>query len=229
MDVVQHIEAPFAVVFPLPFRVILLGGLGLLCWATNLHGLQLLGIDATAALDARAHDAYDSIPRSTPVVQDARSLVRAVYRLVYAYAMWSLLGWALFRFLTHDDPALVDDYKFVPAVFGLMIVMFLVCPFDVFERHERDRFLLCVITIYTSIQAKLTMHLVISAVKRCFASPVSMPIYFSDIVLADIFTSFAKVIGDVWLSFCMIMPGGSLLLFPEQEGWAKFMVPCLMR
>ena len=56
-----------------------------------------------------------------------------------------------------------------------------------------------------------------------------MPIYFSDVVLADIFSSFAKVIGDVWLSFCMIIPGGSLLIFPEQEGWARLMVPCLMR
>lgn len=143
MDVMQHIEAPFAVVFPLPFRVILLGGIGLLGWATNLHGLQKLGIDAPAALDIRARDTYDiSTPRLTTIPQDARTLVRAVYRLFYAYAMWSLLGWALFRFLTHDDPTLVDDYKFVPAVFGLMIIVFLICPFNVFERHERDRFLL---------------------------------------------------------------------------------------
>jgi len=45
------------------------------------------------------------------------------------------------------------------------------------------------------------------------------------VVLADILTSFAKVIGDVWLSLCMLMPGGSLLIFPSQY---RFMVPFLM-
>ena len=144
MDSLQHFEAPFAVVFPLPFRVILLGGLGVLCWATNLHGLQLLGIDTTAALEIRAYDHEYNVPRLTSYPQNAGALVRSVYRLFYAYALWSLLGWAVFRFLTHDDPALVDEYKFVPAVFGLMLVMFLICPFNVFERHERDRFLLYV-------------------------------------------------------------------------------------
>lgn len=56
-----------------------------------------------------------------------------------------------------------------------------------------------------------------------------MPVCFSDVVLADVFTSFAKVIGDVWLSICMIGPGGSLLIFPHQSGWTRLMVPILMR
>lgn len=59
--------------------------------------------------------------------------------------------------------------------------------------------------------------------------PRNSPIYFCDVVLADILTSFAKVIGDVWLSSCMILPGGSLLVFPEQKGWSRLMVPALMR
>ena len=65
--------------------------------------------------------------------------------------------------------------------------------------------------------------------KRCLFVPRNAHVYFCDIVLADILTSFAKVIGDVWLSLCMILPGGSLLVFPQQEGWSRLMVPVLMR
>lgn len=56
-----------------------------------------------------------------------------------------------------------------------------------------------------------------------------MPTYFSDIILADIMTSFAKVIGDIWLSIRMFWPGGSLLVFPSQDGWQGMIVPFLMR
>ena len=56
-----------------------------------------------------------------------------------------------------------------------------------------------------------------------------MPVLFADNVLADILTSFAKVIGDVWLSMCMLAPGGSLLVFPSNEGWKRLLVPILMR
>ena len=60
-------------------------------------------------------------------------------------------------------------------------------------------------------------------------SPRSQRIYFSDVVFADIFTSFAKVIGDVWLSTCMLLPGSSLLSQPSQEGMARWILPTLMR
>jgi len=53
-------------------------------------------------------------------------------------------------------------------------------------------------------------------------------IYFSDVVFADIFTSYAKVLGDVWLSLCMLLPGGSLLSPPKQYGWYRWILPSLM-
>jgi hypothetical protein len=54
-------------------------------------------------------------------------------------------------------------------------------------------------------------------------------IFFSDVVLADIFTSFAKVLGDVWLSISIFLPGGSLLALPAQEGWSQWILPTIMR
>jgi hypothetical protein len=55
------------------------------------------------------------------------------------------------------------------------------------------------------------------------------PVHFSDVIFADVFTSFAKVLGDVWLSTCMLLPGGSLLSLPSLDGLSQWMLPSLMR
>lgn len=49
-------------------------------------------------------------------------------------------------------------------------------------------------------------------------------------ILADIFTSFAKVLGDMWVSANMLMPAGSLLMAAvDLHGWSEWMVPVLIR
>jgi EXS family len=60
-------------------------------------------------------------------------------------------------------------------------------------------------------------------------SPTIHRVYFSDVIFADIFTSYAKVLGDVWLSLYMLLPGGSLLTPPTQYGWYRWVLPTLMR
>lgn len=141
-----RIEAPFAVEFPLPFRVLLLGGLGILCWATNLHGLSLLGIDVAGALELRPQDiGFLSSPRLTipPRTQgDARALARAVYRLFFTYATSMTAAWLLFRICTRDLHEYVDWYKFIPAVSMLCVVMGAIFPYGVLQSHVRDQFLL---------------------------------------------------------------------------------------
>jgi hypothetical protein len=66
-------------------------------------------------------------------------------------------------------------------------------------------------------------------VRRCVSPILNHRIFFCDVILADIFTSYAKVFGDLWLSLCMIMPGGSLLVLPPQDGWSRWISPTLMR
>lgn len=64
---------------------------------------------------------------------------------------------------------------------------------------------------------------------RCLFPSTDSPIYFSDVVFADVFTSFAKVFGDVWLSMCMLLPGGSLLSLPSLDGPSQWILPSMMR
>ncbi|KAI0630317.1 EXS-domain-containing protein [Trametes polyzona] len=209
-------ETYFSAAFPLPFRVLCLVGLGILGWATNLHGLHIWRIDAAGTLDLTP-STYDARRLTSPLpTADRRGWRhapapapphRAVYRVFATYAGWTLACWLAFRVATHEDVALVDRYKFVPALAVLFVLTALVCPFDVLYKHERDRF--------------------IQAVHRClFPSPHR--VYFSDVVFADIFTSFAKVLGDVWLSIWMLLPGGSLLSQPSQEGLSRWILPTLM-
>ena len=68
-----------------------------------------------------------------------------------------------------------------------------------------------------------------SSIRRCLASSRDDPVYFSDIILADIFTSFAQVAGDVWLSLCMLIPGHSILSPSAGVGLARWILPTVMR
>ena len=117
--------------------------MGILGWATNLHGLHLLGIPASSALDLR--DNRERATRALTLRAPTLPLPEAykpVYGLFKAYALWTFTGWALFRLWTTDNMMLVDSYKFVPTVVALVIVIVLVCPFDIFHKRERDMFLM---------------------------------------------------------------------------------------
>ncbi|KAI9060231.1 EXS-domain-containing protein [Trametes sanguinea] len=210
-------ELYFSAAFPLPFRALCLVGLGILGWATNLHGLHLWQIDAVGTLELSA--AGDGYRITSPLPTDRRNrgwkntdlygaaAYRPVYRVFIAFSSWVFACWFLYRIATRGDVSSVDNYKFVPAIAMLLVSTVLVCPFNILYKHERDRFL--------------------HAVHRClFPSPHR--IYFSDVVFADIFTSFAKVLGDVWLSVLMLLPNGSLLSHPAQGGLSRWILPTLM-
>lgn len=143
-------ELPVILSFPLPFRVLVLAGLGILGWATNLHGLDLLGVDAVNALDLRvdvaSSNAHIHLPShlsgSTAKHPAHPSVIyTAVYRLFSAYALWVFLSWAVFRYLTYGDILLVDAFGYIPAISALVVLLVLVCPIDALYKHERDKFL----------------------------------------------------------------------------------------
>lgn len=136
---------PFAASFPLPFRVLFLAGFGILCWATNLHGLSLLGIDVATALGTGSRETQPYPlplrPATSHHLSSGSTLYRPVYRLFVLYAAWCLSGWLLFRYLVHDDSASVDVYKFIPLICSLVVLMILISPFRFAYKRERDTFL----------------------------------------------------------------------------------------
>lgn len=216
-------DSSFVVAFPLPFRVLFLAGLGILGWAANLHGLRLLGVDAASALDLRTHEraSAPALPRSVDArhahgahgareatADSTGSLYSPLYHLALWLGLWVSAAWMLYRSATYGDAALVNSFKYIPSVGALVVLICMISPFDFMQKPERDAFIL--------------------SIKRCISSPINHRIYFSDVVFADIFTSYAKVLGDVWLSLCMLLPGGSLLAPPKQYGWYRWILPTLM-
>lgn len=58
--------------------------------------------------------------------------------------------------------------------------------------------------------------------KRILLPNPSDPIFFCDVILADILTSFAKVLGDLWISACQIWRGGITQGRVGQGGWLRY-------
>ncbi|KAF8160773.1 EXS family-domain-containing protein [Crassisporium funariophilum] len=199
--------------FPLPYRVLLLVGVGILGWATNLHGLEALGVDARSALDLRttASPSKTVIPiRHPPAHSHSKTveLYHFPYRIFFGYSGLCFLSWVIYRLATRGDASLVDSYGYIPVITAASILLILICPYNVLFKSEREKFTY--------------------AVRRCIFPPPNGPIYFSDVVLADIATSFAKVLGDVWLSLWMLKPGNSILIPPVEDSWLRWILPTVM-
>jgi hypothetical protein len=151
MDANVQVESSFTISFPLPFRVLFLVGMGILGWATNLHCLELLGIDTTSALELRAPEGFRS--RSPLPTQSSSGFKlftqpfaphAPVYRLFATYSVWCFLSWMLFRHTTQGHPLLIDVFRYIAAICGLVVLMVLLCPIDVIQKRERDQFLMYV-------------------------------------------------------------------------------------
>ena len=143
-------EITFSAVFPLPFRVLVLAGLGILAWATNLHGLSSAGIDVFSTMNLNnLHHAFDRREPSLPTQRVGWKMVSShpssyywpLYKLSIQCAFFTGAAWLLYRNATMGSLGLVDVFKYIPAVTGLFIFMLLVSPFDAFAKQERDAFL----------------------------------------------------------------------------------------
>ena len=152
-------DLSFVIAFPLPFRVLFLAGAGILGWAANLHGLRLLGVDAASALDLRTTErtplplvvvngpqyhlqAHGAIEQPTDAIAIATSSSSPVYRLAFWYGLWCSAAWAMYHSATDGNPALVDFFKYVPAVCALVALIFMFTPHNVMHKRERDAFIM---------------------------------------------------------------------------------------
>lgn len=144
-------EITFSAVFPLPFRVLVLAGFGILAWATNLHGLYAAGIDVASAMNMNPRQVHPSDRRyESPLptqhagwksVPHPNLFYRPVYKLSIQCMVLTAIAWGIYRNATSGSLGLVDVFKYIPAVSGLFMFMLLVSPFDYFGKVERDAFL----------------------------------------------------------------------------------------
>lgn len=129
--------------FLLPYRVLFLLGLGILAWATNLHGLNSCGVDVIGAMNLRAEANFTkpSFPTYHAALSHSKvSLYGSTYRLLLSYACFCTSSWVLFRVVTNGDPLLMDKYGYVPVITAIATIFLLLCPYDILVRSEREKF-----------------------------------------------------------------------------------------
>ncbi|GAA5853360.1 hypothetical protein JCM8547_002427 [Rhodosporidiobolus lusitaniae] len=198
----------FGTRYPVVFRVLFLCALTLLGFATNLHILAYLGIDTALVLDIRlqppSHLAPPSLsspassssssrdparPQQPPLPPFAHptKLYPPLYNLALLGLAWTALGWFAFRSLTGGDDTAINAWRGEPAFVALVVVAAVVWPGNVLCRRQRVQFT--------------------SAIKRIVSPALYRPVPFCDIILADILTSSAKVLGDVWVAGCLLIKG----------------------
>ena len=116
-DALGHPVSSFSVKFPLPYRVLFLLGLGGVCWASNLHILDLAGIDTATALQSRPDSSVNvSRPRHPYSNQSYTPSHASVYKIMSLYFGLIGLSWVLFSLSTGADRTRLDEFRFIPTV-----------------------------------------------------------------------------------------------------------------
>ncbi|EST09706.1 EXS, C-terminal [Kalmanozyma brasiliensis GHG001] len=206
----------FTAFFPPPYRVLLLASMGVLLFAVNVKVLQGKGVDVFALFKADDAEKRRSIPTSPPHRSTASSSSSAssgenggstllptsnrpdaaagvltsgpLFVFGTIFLIWSLLGWAAYRFYV-DSLSGDEKGRHAQALQGFSIAItfvVLVWPGNLFFKPMRKSFGRSVLAILTP----------------SFAQQIT----FSDVILADILTSYARVFGDVWLTACFLVP-----------------------
>jgi len=125
-----------------------------------------------------------------------------VYRLFVAYTAWCFGGWLVFRLITAGDTVQMERFRGLVALVCLGPIVAALVPLRGYGARER--------------------RALRRALWRCINPPANAPIFFCDVILADIATSFAKVLGDLYVGTHQILFGGITQGRVAQRGVGKW-------
>ncbi|KAM3086547.1 protein-ER retention protein [Clarireedia jacksonii] len=117
----------------------------------------------------------------------------------------------LFWSLSHRNPSLVIYYDFLPISYLCLLFFAFVIPFRGVSYTGRFHFL--------------------RRLKRVSIGGIALPNdgKFGDILLADVLTSYAKIIADLFVSLCMFLtPLGSATSRPDRGCGGQYLVPIII-
>ncbi|KAB8302484.1 hypothetical protein EYC80_005888 [Monilinia laxa] len=159
----------FSRTLPLPYRVALIIVLGVWAWGANLHYLSIVKINVPSLIQ------YPQ--RASPRTDPPHHL--SAYRLATYLTIPLVLSILLFWTLSHRDPALVIYYDFLPISYICLLFFAFFLPLRHASYSGRFHFL--------------------SALKRVSIGGIALPNEgkFGDILLADVLTSYAKILADL--------------------------------
>lgn len=106
------------------------------------------------------------------------------------------------------DPEAVKKWGILPASYFWFLLFILFLPFNVLHKSGRYHFL--------------------RNLRRISLGGIDREMRFSDILLADVLTSYAKVIGDLWVVGCMYVGGLSATEKPDRRCGGPYVLPLLI-
>ncbi len=226
MDGDPAVETPldsFSLAFPLPYRVAFIIVLGAWCsfflvylpaytnvrdnaavwgWGINLHYLYLLKIDVPSLI---------RYPQRTSSTQPAHHL--STYRLATVLSFTFAFSICAFWVFSRGSPERVVAYDWMPMTCLLVVALLFVVPLRSFALSHGGR-------------ARL-----LGTLRRVSIGGLAEADNgkFGDILLADVLTSYSKVLGDLFVCICMFLTrGGSATDQPDRSCGGAVIVPLIM-
>ncbi|KAI9850574.1 MAG: protein-ER retention protein [Thelocarpon superellum] len=197
---VEPVLDTFGLILPLPYRVAVIIVLGIWAWGLNLHYLSLLKIDVPALIR------YPS--RSSSGLPSHHL---STYRLATLLTIPLAGSLCLFWIVTHGQTRRVLNWEILPQSYLFLLVLIFVLPVQSLSKGGRYRFL--------------------TTLKRVSIGGIAevQDGRFGDILLADVLTSYAKVLGDLFVSACMFFSSTSSSTgMPNRSCGGQFMVPLII-
>lgn len=147
--------------------------------------------------------------RASPRTQPPHHV--ATYRLAIVLTIPLAISFLLFWPLSHRNPTLVIYYDFLPLSYLWFLLLIFILPWRRFSLSGRRRFL-------------ATLRRVsIGGIARIHDGK------FGDILLADVLTSYAKIIADLFVSICMYFQhNGSATSRPDRGCGGQYLVPLII-
>ncbi|KAI1172791.1 EXS family-domain-containing protein [Nemania sp. FL0916] len=193
----------FSLTFPLPYRVAFIVVLAVWGWGLNLHYLHMLKIDVPALIRYPGRPSPHHPPHH-----------RSVYRL--AAVLSCIFGFSLFVFwiFTRRDKDLVLAWDWLPLTYLAVLLAFVAVPLPRTAGLPHAG------------RARLR-----SMVRRIALGGIAEAKdgKFGDILLADVLTSYAKVLGDLYVAVCMFLrTGGSATARPDRGCGGVVVIPLIL-
>ena len=135
----------------------------------------------------------------------------STYRLATILTIPLAFSLFLFWIITHGNPASVASWEILPNLYLLILVLAFVLPVQRVSRSGRYRTLATLKRI--SIGGLAEAH----------------DGKFGDVLMADVLTSYAKVMGDLFIALYMFFSSGrSSTEKPDRQAGGQYLVPCII-
>ncbi|KAI8334291.1 EXS family-domain-containing protein [Chlamydoabsidia padenii] len=176
---------------PGSYRPIILICIGLWGWGLDLLLLCRHRIDPSYLLQLHHHH-----PSTTTTTTTNNNNDKHMYKPIFVLA-GGLSLMVLINLWFYLQWVLPEDASWLPLLAYLSAIVLMLWPGKTLYVKERTRF--------------------IRLIRRVTSVNLFANVYFADIIFADLLTSFSNVLGDMFLTSCIILPGKSHLDYMELE------------